>query len=259
MCLADKTAIITGGGSGIGKECARMFAESGASVVIADWNEDEAQQVAAMINDRYPKQNGPPRAIAVGTDVSKEKDVELMVAKALETYARIDVLINNAAVIMPKRLEDIEEAEFDKVIAVNLKGVFLATKHSIPHLRRSKGKIVNMASLNGLVGQRQNPIYSATKGGIIAMTKSLALDYAADGVRINCVCPAGVMTPLLQEWSQRQDDPAATVQALNDMHPLGRPATPEEVARTVLYLASHQSAFITGTPLLVDGGASLGY
>ncbi|SDO35518.1 NAD(P)-dependent dehydrogenase, short-chain alcohol dehydrogenase family [Paenibacillus sp. yr247] len=259
MVLANHTAIVTGGGSGIGKECVRLFAESGANVVIADWNEAEANRVAEEINNQHASLNRSPRAIAVRTDVSKVKDVELLVAKTLETYGGIDVLLNNAAVILPKHLEEIDEAEFDKVVAVNLKGVFLVTKHAIPFIKRNQGTIVNMASLNGLVGQRQNPVYAATKGGVIAMTKSLALDYAADGVRVNCVCPAGVMTPLLQEWTQMQDDPAMTVQALNDMHPLGRPAKPEEVAQVVLYLASSQSAFITGTALPVDGGASLGY
>jgi NAD(P)-dependent dehydrogenase (short-subunit alcohol dehydrogenase family) len=215
--------------------------------------------VASFLNAEYPVKDGPARAFAVLTDVSKERDVVKLVGETIRVYGRIDVLFNNAAVILPKLLEDIEEHEFDRVVSVNLKSVYLTSKHAGPHLRKARGTVVNMASLNGLVGQRQNPVYAATKGGIIAMTKSLALDFAADGVRFNCVCPAGVMTPLLEAWTMEQDDPVATVQALNDMHPLGRPATTEEVAQAVLYLASGQSAFITGTALTVDGGASLGY
>ncbi|MGO4276621.1 SDR family NAD(P)-dependent oxidoreductase, partial [Paenibacillus sp. TAF58] len=119
--------------------------------------------------------------------------------------------------------------------------------------------IVNMASLNGLVGQKMNPVYAATKGGVVALTKALALDYAPGGVRVNCICPAGVSTPLLHHWIQEQIDPIDANQILNDMHPIGRPATSEEVAQAALFLASTQSGFITGVALPVDGGASLGY
>jgi NAD(P)-dependent dehydrogenase (short-subunit alcohol dehydrogenase family) len=254
-----KVVIVTGGGSGIGEQCSHRFASEGASVVVADWNSADGERVASSLNSEYPVKDGLARAFAVLTDVSKERDVVKLVGETIRVYGRIDVLFNNAAVILPKLLEDIEEHEFDRVVSVNLKSVYLTSKHAGPHLRKTRGTVVNMASLNGLVGQRQNPVYAATKGGIIAMTKSLALDFAADGVRFNCVCPAGVMTPLLEAWTMEQDDPVATVQALNDMHPLGRPATTEEVAQAVLYLASGQSAFITGTALTVDGGASLGY
>jgi NAD(P)-dependent dehydrogenase (short-subunit alcohol dehydrogenase family) len=254
-----KVVIVTGGGSGIGEECSRRFASEGASVVVADWNSEDGERVASSLNSEYPMKDGSARALAVLTDVSQERDVVNLIGETIRVYGQIDVVFNNAAVILPKLLEDIEEYEFDRVVSVNLKSVYLTSRHAGPHLRKTRGAVVNMASLNGLVGQRQNPVYAATKGGIIAMTKSLALDFAADGVRFNCVCPAGVMTPLLEAWTMEQDDPAATVQALNDMHPLGRPATTEEVAQAVLYLASGQSAFITGTALTVDGGASLGY
>ena len=152
-----------------------------------------------------------------------------------------------------------EEEEWDRLFNINLKSVFLLVKHAITELRKTRGAIVNMASLNGLVGQKMNPVYAATKGGVVAMTKALALDYAPDGVRVNCICPAGVSTTLLQHWIQEQDDPIATIQILNDMHPLGRPATSEEIAQAALFLASTQSGFITGVALPVDGGASLGY
>jgi NAD(P)-dependent dehydrogenase (short-subunit alcohol dehydrogenase family) len=169
------------------------------------------------------------------------------------------VLVNNAAVICPKPIEEIDGQAFDRLYEVNVKGVFLMTKHASLHLRSVKGVIVNMASLNGLVGQRNNPVYAASKGAVIALTKSMALDFAPSGVRVNCVCPAGVMTPLLAQWAQQQIDPAAAQRALSEMHPLGRPASAEEIGQAVLFLASEQASFMTGVALPVEGGASLGY
>jgi NAD(P)-dependent dehydrogenase (short-subunit alcohol dehydrogenase family) len=256
MQLEGKVAIITGAGSGIGEATAKLFVSQGAKVVIADWNESEANRVADEINMKQP---GYESAIAVTADVSTEQQVKLLVQQALSVYGAIDILFNNAAVVLAKELEDISEAEWTRTLDINLKSVYLMIKHCVPEIKKSRGSIVNMSSLNGLIGQRQNPVYSATKGAIIAMTKALALDYARDGVRVNCICPAGVMTPLLEEWIGQQPDQAATVQALTDMHPLGRCATTDEIASAVLYLAGSQSNFVTGIALTVDGGASLGY
>ncbi len=255
----EQVVLVTGGGSGIGEVSARLFAAEGARVVIADWNEGEGQRVAQDINDHYSIVKGLPTAAAFQTDVSQEKSVASLMEQTQRVFGRLDVLFNNAAVIHPKPLEEIEEQAFDRLFAVNVKGVYLMIKHAMPLLRQTRGAIVNMASLNGLVGQRHNPVYSASKGAVIAMTKALALDYAPEGIRVNCVCPAGVSTPLLESWTQQQEDPAATLQALNAMHPLGRPATSGEVAQAVLYLASKQASFITGIALPVEGGASLGY
>lgn len=253
MLLSGKTAIVTGGGSGIGEAIVRLFAAQGAKIVIADWNEKGASRLADELT------SAGYYAAAVKADVSKEDDVQRLIQVTLQRFGQLDVIVNNAAVILPKFLEDIELDEWDRLININLKSVFLMIKHSLPELKKTSGTVVNMASLNGLVGQRMNPVYAATKGGVIAMTKSLALDYAKDGIRVNCICPAGVSTPLLQQWIQEQEDPAATIQALNDMHALGRPASSEEIAQAALYLASPQSGFVTGVALPVDGGASLGY
>ncbi|KRF42964.1 SDR family NAD(P)-dependent oxidoreductase [Paenibacillus sp. Soil787] len=256
MQLQGKVAIITGGASGIGEATAKLFASFGAKVIIADWNEAEANRVANEIHLMNPSCGS---AIAVKTDVSSEQQVKLLVQQTVTTFGSIDILFNNAAVVLPKELEDITSEEWTRVLDINLKSVYLMIKYCIPEIRKNRGNIVNMASLNGLMGQRQNPVYSATKGAVIAMTKALALDYAKDGVRVNCICPAGVMTPLLEEWIGQQPDPAGTIQQLIDMHPIGRCATTEEVAKAALYLASDASVFITGVALPVDGGASLGY
>ncbi len=253
MGVAGKTAIVTGGASGIGEAIVRLFASSGAKMMIADRNGEDADRLAAQL------QNAGADVAAMHTDVSREEEVKELVQGTLQRFGQIDVVVNNAASIMPKYLEEFLEEEWDRMFNVNLKSVFLVIKHSIAELKKTRGSVVNMSSLNGLVGQRMNPAYAATKGGIVALTKSLALDYAPYGVRVNSICPAGVDTPLLQQWIRRQDDPAAVVQELNDMHALGRPATAAEIAQAALFLAGAESGFITGVALPVDGGASLGY
>jgi NAD(P)-dependent dehydrogenase (short-subunit alcohol dehydrogenase family) len=253
--MEGKVCIVTGGGSGIGEVTAMRYASAGASVAIADLDGVQAQRVA----DTIGRTAGEGRVIAIPCDVSSEASVKSLVEETADRFGGIDVLFNNAATILPKALEDVTEEEWMRTVNVNLKGVFLTIKHSILYLRRAKGSIVNMASLNGLIGQRQNAVYASTKGGIIAMTKALALDYAESGVRVNCICPAGVTTPLLEKWVEEQADPDLTRKQLNEMHPLGRPATPEEIADAAVFLSSEASRFITGVALPVDGGASLGY
>jgi NAD(P)-dependent dehydrogenase (short-subunit alcohol dehydrogenase family) len=255
MLLNGKVCILTGGGSGIGEVTAKRFADEGATVIIIDIDDREARRVAREITEKH----GTESAHALIADVSSEAKVRELVANIIGLVGRIDVLFNNAGTILPKALEEVEEHEWTRLLDVNLKSVYLMTKHTIAWLRRTKGNIVNMSSLNGLVGQKQNAAYAATKGAIIAMTKSLALDYAGDGVRVNCICPAGVITPLLEKWILEQNDPEGTRTVLNDMHPLGRPAQGDEIADAALFLACDNSRFMTGVAMPVDGGASLGY
>ncbi|WP_127496320.1 SDR family NAD(P)-dependent oxidoreductase [Paenibacillus glycanilyticus] len=253
MKLSGKTAIVTGGSSGIGEAIVRLFAAEGANVVIADRKANDAARLIEQI------QINGGSVIAVQTDVSKDEEVRRLMQETVLQFGRIDIVVNNAAAIMPKYLEEVEEEEWDRIFNVNLKSVFLMIKHSIAELKKTRGSIVNMSSLNGLIGQKMNPVYAATKGGMNALTKALALDYAPYGIRVNSICPAGVTTPLLEQWISQQADPVQTVRNLNAMHPLGRPATSEEVAQTALFLASDASGFVTGVALPVDGGASLGY
>ncbi|MCK9861271.1 glucose 1-dehydrogenase [Paenibacillus sp. ATY16] len=253
MKLSGKTAIVTGGSSGIGEAIVRLFAAEGANVVIADRKANDAARLIEQI------QINGGSVIAVQTDVSKDEEVRRLMQETVLQFGRIDIVVNNAAAIMPKYLEEVEEEEWDRIFNVNLKSVFLMIKHSIAELKKTRGSVVNMSSLNGLIGQKMNPVYAATKGGMNALTKALALDYAPYGIRVNSICPAGVTTPLLEQWISQQADPVQTVRNLNAMHPLGRPATSEEVAQTALFLASDASGFVTGVTLPVDGGASLGY
>ncbi len=248
--LTDKVTIITGAGSGIGEATARLFAEQGARVIVCDQNLNEAKRVSSSLKGK---------GFAVRADVSNEDEVKHLIQKTLDYFGQIDILVNNAAKILPKRIEDTSIEEWDRLFAVNLRSIFLTVKYAIHELRKTKGNIVNMSSLNGLIGQRGNPTYAASKGGVVSLTKALALDFATDGVRVNCICPAGVMTPLLSRWIGEQIEPQETLYSLERMHPLGRVATAEEIAQAILYLSSPQSSFVTGVALPVEGGASLGY
>ena len=181
------------------------------------------------------------------------------ISDLLEVFGRLDVLINNAGYHISKNVEDTSEEEWDYILRTNLKSVFLCSKYAIPHLRKTQGAIVNMSSMVGLVGQRNAGAYSATKGGMIAMTRGMALDFAKDGIRVNCLCPGWVQTPLVEDWFSQQADPQAAKEYIYGRHPLGRIAAIEEVGNAVVFLCSEESSFVTGVALPVDGGVTLGY
>ncbi len=198
-------------------------------------------------------------AVFLPADVSKAADVQNMVAQLIGLFGRLDILINNAGYHISKSVEDTSEEEWDYILNTNLRSVFLCSKYAIPYLRKTRGAIVNMASMVGLVGQRNAGAYSATKGGIIAMTKGMALDFAKDGIRVNCICPGWVKTPLVEDWFSQQADPQAAKTYIFARHPLGRIATPEEVGDAAVFLCSEASSFVTGVTLPLDGGVTLGY
>ena len=253
MRLEDKVAIVTGGASGIGRATAERFAREGAKVVIADVDATHGPEAAQGIT-----QSGG-EASFVRCDVSKAADVEALIRMTVETYGKLDILFNNAGNHIPKTVDETSEEEWDGLMTLNLKGVFLGCKVALPELRKTRGAIVNTASMVGLVGQPNAVAYCATKGGVIAMTRALALDLAPEGIRVNCVCPAGVATPLMERWIQQQPDPDESRRAMDAMHPLGWTSTPEEIAATVLFLVSDDASFITGQALQVEGGSTLGY
>lgn len=248
MQLKGKVALVTGGTEGMGYATAEAFLRAGAKVVISgrsiEKGEAAVKRLASLGEVTFVK-----------GDVSIADDAERMVETTVERLGRIDVLFNNAGVYLEKSAEDTTEEEWDQVIDVNLKGTFLVSKYAVPHMKRQGGgAIVNNSSDAGLVGNRACAAYCASKGGVTIMTKAMALDYAKDNIRVNCVNPAVIDTPMVAREVARVDDPEKYTHQMNIDHPIGRIGRPEEVAKAVLFLASDQASFITGAALSVDGG-----
>jgi NAD(P)-dependent dehydrogenase (short-subunit alcohol dehydrogenase family) len=247
--LNGKVAIVTGAASGIGRASAIAFAREGARVLVADRSQSGAEETARFISaDGFETE-------AIEVDVSSEADVQRMVNKAVARWGRIDILFNNAGVLLVKPVEQMTEAEWDHVMAVNVKGAFFAVKHVVPHLRRTGGgTILNTGSIASLAGQVGTPAYSASKGAIALLTKSLALDLGRDRIRVNCICPGITDTPMLREHLGHGAEGEARIKARLSRVPLGEILRPEDVARAALYLVSDDSAGITGVLHVVDAG-----
>ena len=252
MRLKDKVALVTGGGSGIGHATAVLFAAQGAKVVVSDLSEANALETVAEIKGKGDN------ATALTGDVSQNADAEAMVKGTVETYGGLDAVVNCAGVIADKALPKgaSPEAVWDRVMAVNLKGTYLVTWHAVRTMEQSGGgSIINIASINGIVGY---PIglgggfdaYVPSKGGVVQFTKNLAIDYGKKNIRVNCICPGHIDTNLIREFL---DNPERR-EWLEQRYPMGRVGRPEEIAYAALFLASDESSFVTGAPLIVDGG-----
>ena len=250
MRLKDKIALVTGGGSGIGHATAVLFAAQGAKVVVSDLNEANALETVAEIKAAEGD------ATALTGDVSKNADAEAMVKSTVETYGSLDAVVNCAGVIAGKALPQGASPEevWDRVMEVNLKGTYLVTWHAVRTMEQSGGgSIINIASINGIVGY---PIglgggfdaYVPSKGGVVQFTKNLAIDYGKKNIRVNCICPGHIDTNLIREFVQERRE------WLEQRYPMGRIGRPEEIAYAALFLASDESSFVTGAPLIVDGG-----
>lgn len=251
MLLPDKVIFLTGGSTGIGLECAKAYAAEGASVVIAALDGPASAGEAALL---------PGLHYGIGCDVSQGPEVETAIAFVLEKFGKLDAIHNNAGIASPsKPLHETSEDEWNALMETNLKSVYWTTRHGLSALKESRGCILNTSSLVGVIGQSIHAAYTATKGGMNALTKSMALDYAADGIRVNAVCPAGVWTPMLRRWAAEQPEPATIEKYLTDIHPLGYCPEGDVIADACVFLLSDKARFITGHIMHVSGGAEIGY
>jgi NAD(P)-dependent dehydrogenase (short-subunit alcohol dehydrogenase family) len=249
MKLRGKVAIVTGAASGIGRASAITFAREGARVVVADRNKNAGEATAAAI------QAEGFEAFFAAVDVAREADIRTMADNTIARWGRIDILFNNAGVVMVKPLEQMTEDEWDSVMAINVKSVFLAVKHAVPHMRQSGGGVIlNTGSIGSFTGQLGTPVYSASKGAIALLTKSLALDYGRDGIRVNCLCPGITDTAMLREHMGHGSEAEAAIRTRLARVPTGKILSPEDVARAALYLVSDDSIGITGILHVIDGG-----
>jgi NAD(P)-dependent dehydrogenase (short-subunit alcohol dehydrogenase family) len=249
MRLTDKVAIITGAGAGIGRATALLFAKEGARVVVADLDPKGGAETVDLI-----KKDGGEATLAL-TDVSKASDVQNMVKTTLETYGRLDILVNNAGIFAEGSVVETTEADWHRLLRVNLTGVFLCMKYCIPAMiQGGGGAIVNVGSEAGLVGIGNQVTYNVSKSGVIALTRSTALDFAADNVRVNCLCPGRTLTPLVEKVIAESEDPEATRRILSEDRPLKRMGKPAEIAAGILFLASDEAPYAIGTILSIDGG-----
>ena len=249
MKLAHKTAIITGSGSGIGKTTALLFADEGARVIVADIDTESGNDTVERI------MNKGGDAAFVRTDVSKAEDVKNMVRFAVSAYSRIDILVNIAGIFTTGTALDTSEQEWDRILGVNLLGVFLCTKYCVQEMvKTGGGSVVNIASEAGLVAIRNQVAYNVSKSGVVAFTKSAAVDFADKNIRVNCVCPGRVFTPLVEKVIKSSEDPEAALKELSEDRPLKRMGKPEEIAAGILFLASDDAKYAIGTVLSIDGG-----
>ena len=250
MRLRDKIALITGSGSGIGRATAVRFAEEGARVVGVDIDAAGAEETAAEIR----RVGG--HAIACWADISSESEVAQTIARAAVELGGLDILVNNAAAFVFGRVEELSEADWDRALATNIKGAAFCAKYAVPEMRkRGGGAIVNLGSISSFIAQPAFVPYNTTKGGVIQLTRCLAMDLAADNIRVNCVCPGAIDTPAISRHGALHGlSREQIVEELKPLHFIKRLGTPREVANAILFLASDEASFITAASLMVDGG-----
>ena len=250
--LKGKIVFLTGGAVGIGKACANAYLKAGASVSIMDTDEIAMKDLKTEFNSTA--------LLTFMGNVCSEHDIKRALESTFETFGKIDVIHNNAGIASPsKTLDQTNEEEWDNLFTVNLKSVFWTTKHGIEHLKQTKGCILNTSSMVGEMGQDNHAAYVATKGGMNALTKAMALDYAPFGIRVNAVCPAGVFTPMLRKWMVEQPNPVEIEDYLNNIHALGYCPEGDVIADVAVFLISDLARFVTGNLMPVSGGAELGY
>ena len=248
MRVNGKVAVVTGAGSGIGRASACALSREGARVVVVDLHGDAARKTCELIR------TSGGAAVPCQADVSTVEGAEAMISRAMLEFGSIDVLHNNAGIAVRGTITEQDEEGWDRCVRVNLKTVYFGSKSAIPRLLERGGSIINTSSVTGLIGFRNRSVYAMTKAGIVSLTRSMALDYASSGIRVNCICPGFVQTPLIAQLLKNPEK----AKRLTAIHPLGRLGTPEDIAHAVVFLASDESAWMTGQALVVDGGLSAG-
>jgi len=251
--VAGKVALITGAASGIGRATALLFAREGAAIALADLNAGAGQRVA----DEITQFGG--RAFFEPVDVTRATDCQRLVERVIREFGRIDILFNNAGIIRRATVLDLSEEDWDRVMAVNVKSIYLLSREVIPHMQKAGGRtIINTASGWGLAGGTKAAVYCASKGAVVLLTKAMAIDHGPQKIRVNCICPGDTDTGMLREEAQQLGEENSRFLAEAAKRPLGRVGTPQEIAQAALYLASDASSFVTGTALVVDGGGLAG-
>ena len=253
MPLSGKVALVTGGASGIGRATALLLAREGASIVLADLKAADGERVVAEITQSGGK------ALFQHTDVAKSEDCRRLVEAAIAAFGRIDILFNNAGIIRRANIVDLPEDDWDLVMAVNVKSIYLLSREVIPHMQESGGgTIINTASGWGLTAGAKAAVYCASKGAVVLLTKAMAIDHGPQNIRVNCICPGDTDTGMLRDEARQLGEDSRRFLAESAKRPLGRLGTADEIAQAVLYLASDASSFVTGTALVVDGGGLAG-
>ena len=253
MQLSGKVALITGGASGIGRATALLFAREGAALAIADLNVQAGEAVAKEITE------SGARAMFEPADVARAADCRRLAERAIREFGRIDILFNNAGIIRRATILDLSEDDWDRVMAVNVKSVYLLSREVVPHMQKAGGgSIINTASGWGLAGGAKAAVYCASKGAVVLLTKAMAIDHGPQRIRVNCICPGDTETGMLRAEAQQLGEANDRFLADAAKRPLGRVGLPGEIAQAVLYLASDASSFVTGTALVVDGGGLAG-
>lgn len=254
MRLKDKVALITGSGSGIGKSTALLFAQEGAAVIVNDLNKEAGNETVEQIRSEGGQ------ALFIQADVTDPSSVQKMVQTALTEFGRIDILFNNAGISGVGRLHEIEPEDWDKIMSVNVKGVYLPSKYVVTHMmERKSGVIINMSSCIAEIGLARRASYAATKGAVLALTKSMQVDYAPYNIRVNALLPGTIFTPFVEKYlKESYDDPDAAIEQIKKRQLSGELGRPEDVAKAALFLASDESSFMMGSPLYIDGGVVFG-
>ncbi|CAM3560914.1 SDR family NAD(P)-dependent oxidoreductase [Marinicrinis lubricantis] len=252
--LNDKVVLITGSGSGIGQATANLFGQEGAKVIVNDLDEQKGKETVSTIRE----QGG--EAIFIQADVTDPESVQQLVKQSLEAYGRIDVLFNNAGISGVGAIHEVEPDAWDRVMLVNIRGVYLASKYVIPHMmERQSGNIINMSSCIAEIGLARRASYSATKGAVLALTKSMQVDYAPYNIRVNALLPGTILTPFVENYLRNSyDDPEEGLKSIKSRQLSGDLGRPEDVAKAALFLASDESKFMMGSPLYIDGGVVFG-